>query len=137
VSEAIDKSTHFLNVDLDIYSKSDLAPLLAALGKRVFVLYAGSNRRTFEAHLEITAKAATADAVIKTFSVLIHSLPKPARKLWDTATRRDFNIGLQAALKPHGTEFALEAETVHTAASLKARIVTTVYAPLMVPMTEA
>jgi hypothetical protein len=28
------ETTHFLNVDLEIYSKSDLQPLVSALGKR-------------------------------------------------------------------------------------------------------
>ncbi|MGC9950216.1 MAG: hypothetical protein ABSF64_27950 [Bryobacteraceae bacterium] len=32
-------TTHFLNVDLDIYSKADFQPLVTALGKKVMVLY--------------------------------------------------------------------------------------------------
>jgi hypothetical protein len=34
-------STHFLNVDLDIYSKADLQPLVSALAKKIMVLYVG------------------------------------------------------------------------------------------------
>lgn len=124
-----DKSTHFINVDLDIYSRSNLEPLVTALGKRVFVLYVGRPRRTYEAHLEIAAEPKTADNAIKKFAALINSLPSPARRLWDTAKRRDFSIGVQAAMESEVVDFPLELETVRAVASLKARIVITVYAP--------
>jgi hypothetical protein len=32
-------ATEFLNVDLDIYSRFDLQPLVKALGKKVIILY--------------------------------------------------------------------------------------------------
>ena len=127
------KSTHFLNVDLDVYSRSNLEPLVAAFGKRVVVLHVGRRRQGYEAHLEIAGNARTADAVIRKFASLIHSLPGPARKLWDTAKRRDFNVGLQAGMQPFALEFSLEPETVQAAASLNARIVITVYAPEQQP----
>ena len=133
MSRDTDKLTHFLNVDKDLYSKSDLEPFVAALGKRVIVLYLGCNRRTYEAHLEIAANAKSADAVIKKFAVLINSLPKTARRLWDTAKRRDFSIGVQAGMQPTVLDIALEPETVGAAASLNARIVITVYAPKIEP----
>jgi hypothetical protein len=100
-------------------------------------MYVGRPRRTYEAHLEIAASAKTADDVIKKFAALINSLPKAARKLWDTAKRRDFNIGLQADMQPFALEFALESETVRAAASLNARIVITVYAPKIEPEIES
>ena len=121
--------SHFLNVDLDLYSRSNLDPFVAALGKRVVILYSGHRRQIHEVHLEIAASAMTADAVIKRFADLINSLPRTARKLWDTAKRRDFNIGVQAAMRPSVSDMALEPETVRVVASLNARIVITVYAP--------
>jgi len=140
VSTDTGKSTHFLNVDLDIYSASSLEPLVAALGERVHSLYVGRPRRAYEAHLEIAMASRYPkgpDATIKKFAALINSLPKPARKLWDTAKRRDFNIGLQAAMQPHALEFALAPETLRAAASLNARIVITVYAPMVEPETAS
>ena len=126
-----DRSTHFLNVDLDIYSKSNLEPLIAALGKRVVVLHMGCHRKTYEAHLEIAADPKNADNAIKKFAALINSLPKPGRKLWDTAKRRDFSIGVQSAMQPFAFDIPLESATVRVAASLNARIVITVYAPMI------
>ena len=129
MSTDAEKSTHFLNVDLDIYSKFNLEPFVAALGKRVLVLYVGCNRRTYEAHLEIAGNVKTADIAIKKFATLINSLPRAARKLWNAAKRRDFSIGVQSAMQPSTFDIAIEAETVRAAALLNARIVVTTYAP--------
>jgi len=126
VNQAI---THFLNVDLDIYSKADLHPLVTALGKRVVVLYVGRIRQTHCAHLELAKMTKTADATICGFCSLIEALPKPERGLWNAAKVRDFNIGVQAGMQPHSTEFALPAGTLKAAHELGARIVFTVYAP--------
>ncbi len=125
----IDKITHFLNVDLDIYSTSNLEPLVAALGEQVYVLYSGRQRRTYEAHLELAGWPKSADAAIHRFSALIDKLPKGPRKLWDTARTRDFSIGVQAAMQPSSYDMPLARETVEAASELKARIVLTVYAP--------
>ncbi len=122
-------STHFLNVDLDIYSKADLQPLVSALGKKVMVLYIGRVRQTHCAHLEVAKITKTADATIRAFCSLIQALPKPERNLWNAAKIRDFNIGVQACMQPHSTEFALSAETLNASHELGARIVFTVYAP--------
>src|SRR5580692_8596687 len=123
------KTAHFINVDLDIYSKSNLQPLLAVLGKKVCVLYAGRDKRTWSAHLELTRIAMSADAAIRGFCALVQALPRAERDLWNTAKVRDFNIGVQAAMRPFSYETALAAETVKAASELNARIVFTVYAP--------
>jgi hypothetical protein len=122
-------ATHFLNVDLDIYSKADLQPLVTALGKKVTVLYVGRIKRTYSAHLELAKITRTADATIRSFCSLIEALPKAQHAMWNAAKIRDFNIGVQAGTQPHSTEFALAAETIKAAHELGARIVFTVYAP--------
>ena len=125
----IDKTTHFLNVDFDIYSKSNLEPLVAALGERVYVLYSGRHKRTYEAHLELASHPKSADSAIQKFAAMIGLLPKVQRNLWDTAKIRDFSIGMQAGMQPFSYNMPLARETVEAAAGLKARIVLTIYAP--------
>ena len=122
-------ATHFLNVDLDLYSKGDLLPLVTALGRKVIVLYVGRERRTYSAHLELAKVTKTADSTIRAFCALIEALPKAERGMWNAAKVRDFNIGVQAATQPLSCEFALAAETAKSASKLGARIVFTVYAP--------
>ena len=124
----ISKTTTFLNVDLDLYSRSNLEPLVAALGQRVFTLHLGREGQTYSAHLELSRKPRTADRAIRSLAALIHTLPKAERRLWDTANVRDFNVGVQAALQPHSYEIPLAYETLKIASALKARIVFTIYA---------
>ena len=120
--------TTFLNVDLDVNSRSNLQPLVAGLGRRILVLHAGRRGRTYSAHFELAWAPKSADAAVRGFAALIRSLPKPERRLWDRATVRDFNIGVQAATQPHYYEIRLAQETVKIVSALKARIVVTIYA---------
>jgi hypothetical protein len=122
------KTTTFLNVDLDLYSRSNLKPLVTALGQRVLTLHVGCEGQTYSAHLELSREPKTADFAIRGFAALIHALPRVERKLWDTAKVRDFNVGVQAAMQPHYYEIPLAYETIKVASELKARIVFTVYA---------
>src|SRR5579863_2910187 len=105
-------ATHFLNVDLDIYSKHDLQPLVKALGRRVFVLYVGRERRKYSAHLEVAKNVRTADSAIWAFCGLIEGLPKPERALWNTANVRSFSIGIQAGMQPNPCDFIIRPKTV-------------------------
>jgi hypothetical protein len=121
-------ATTFLNVDLDIYARCNLKPLVAALSQKMLVLHAGRRGRTHSAHLELARSPKSADAAIRMFAALINGLPEPERRLWDMATARDFNIGVQAAIQPHSYEIRLAHDTVEAVSALKARIVVTVYA---------
>jgi len=121
--------THFLNVDLDIYSKTDLQPLVSALGKKVIVLYVGRYRRTYSARLEVARLTKDVDSTIRAFCKVIESLPRTQRRRWNTATRREFNIGVQGGMQPRSHEILLAAATVKAVSEVDARIGFTVYAP--------
>lgn len=119
----------FLNVDLEIFSKCDLQPLINALGDKVNVLYSAREGRIYRLHLELADIPSNADRMIRDFCKLVGHLPKTARQLWKQAKRRDFNIGVEAGTsltQPH--EFALSTETLRAAHDLGARIAFTVYA---------
>ncbi len=72
-------STHFLNVDLDIYSRSRLQPLVDAFGKRVMVLHTDRAGRLYRVLLEVSGQAPTVDATIRAFCRLIRAL-MPAQR---------------------------------------------------------
>lgn len=122
LTNKIVEMTTFMNVDLDIYSKSDLQPLVMAWGLTVATCYMGREGRFYSAHLELAVPPKSADTAIRRFAVLVNRLPKAERKLWDMAKVRDFNVGVQAAWEP------LSNETIGLATALKARIVFTIYA---------
>jgi hypothetical protein len=125
-----EKLTHFLNVDLDIYSKYDLQPLVTAMSDKVFVLHVGRYKRTYRAHLELAASglAKSPDSTLRKFCALIGTLPRTAVEVWNAAKVRDFNIGVQAGTQPNSFEFALAPETVRAVSEVNARIAFTVYA---------
>ena len=121
------ETTHFLNVDLDIRSNSNLEPLVAALGKRVINLATYRSKRTYYAYLELSSEVKSADAAIRAFCRLIESLPDVERNLWNSAKIREFNIGVQSGDEPHSFGIALEERTVKSAAEVGARIALTLY----------
>ena len=99
------------------------------MGKRVLVLHAGRDGRTYSAHFELSRQTKCADSTIRSFCALIRGLPRAEGRLWNAAKVRDFNIGVQAEMQPFSYEIALAAETVKAASEVNARIVFTVYAP--------
>ena len=116
----------FLNVDLDLKSKQPLDALLAALDDKVIVLYQGSERRRYVASLEVVPARKSADSTINEFVRLLKGLRGNARRQWTQATRRIFNIGIEApATGPFTT--TIEPETVAALAALDAEIVITTY----------
>ena len=126
-------TTHFLNVDLDIYSKRDLQPLVKCLGRKVVPLYVGREGGSYSARLEVAKQRKTADSTIREFCVLIEHLPKPERALWDSATIRSFNVGIQAGTQPHSSEIFIRPATVRAIAAVYSQVVFTIYAPESAP----
>jgi hypothetical protein len=124
------ENTHFLNVDLEVSSKSDLQPLAKALEEKLFVLYVGRfgrYKRTYHAHFEVAGMVRDPDSAIRDLCSAIRRLPKPALRLWKSARSRDFNIGVQAGAEPVMYELALQGKSVKAASDVNARIVLTIY----------
>jgi hypothetical protein len=124
-------TAQFLNVDMEVSSRSNLEPLVKALGKKVDVLYAGRHRGMYHAYFELARRIKNADTAIRGFCKLIEALPVDARKLWDGASKRDFSIGVRSAVQAPVYDTVIQAKTVKGAADLNARIVFTLYPPEM------
>ena len=125
----VDLATHFLNVDLEIYSTRDLQPLVRRLGRRVFVLYLGREYGKYCAKLEVAKNTRTADFTIRALCRLIEALPKPERSLWDTASVRSFSIGIQAGCHPNPCDVTIRPMTIQAVSALGSQIVLTIYPP--------
>ena len=121
--------TSFLNVDLDIWSRRPLEPLVEALGKKIFVHHVGREGRRHGAHLSLSSSGQRADVLTRALAKLVAKLPKTARQLWDDATAREFNVGIQAGLTPFSHEIRLSPETLEIVARLRGSVVVTTYAP--------
>ena len=123
--------THYVNVDLDVYAAVPLDGFVQALGKQASVLYVGGARRRYEAHVELALShgALSADDTIVGLIRIIRRLPPAHRKIWDSARRREFNVGIEAGLEPHGFELRLPARTLKAIADVRGVLVVTVYGP--------
>lgn len=122
---------HFMNVDLDVLSGSPLEPLATAFDRAVSVLYVGREGRLYGAHFELAdSYEKDADALMQEFVELVRRLPPSVRKLWNGAKSRNFNVGIQSALKPHCHELRLTAETLEAVSRVRGSVVITTYAPI-------
>jgi hypothetical protein len=117
----------FSNVDLDVASRVDLAPLIRALEPGAFCLDGSSFRRrgVSFATFELGRQPRNPDAGIRAFVSLIESLPPKARALWNRAMKRDFNVGVEAADRCQ--QFTVLAETVALAGRVGGSITFSVY----------
>lgn len=128
--------TQFLNVDLDIFAKVPLDAIVEAFGDDVIVLHAGRRGRRYSAHVELGSSGAEsarqADRVVRQLVRLVERLPRKARRLWNLADAREFNLGIEAAAKSPAFELRLQPATLEAVANVNGRIVFTVYAPRLV-----
>jgi hypothetical protein len=121
----------FMNVDLDVFSRTSLDPLATAFGEVVRVLYVGGEGRSFEAHFEIADSfEKDADTLMLEFVALVRGLPPSVRKVWNGATSRDFNVGIQSAIQPRAHELRLQADTLEAVARVGGSILITTYPPV-------
>jgi hypothetical protein len=122
------QTTEFMNVDLELRSIGSFASLLEALDSEILVLHIGRSGRYHVAYLELAlAHDKTADAIITRLADLISAAPPAARRSWDQARSRVFNIGIGAGAGPFAYEIALKTHTIAAIAHIGASIVITTY----------
>jgi hypothetical protein len=116
----------FVNVDLDLESSDDLTPLVTALEPHAYSLERPTGRASFE--LNEFDDAAGPEPIILEFVRLVTNLPPDARNLWDRASRRILDVGLQSSREPFHETHCLAAETLRAVAAIGAEIAITIYA---------
>jgi len=117
---------YFLNVDLDIVSKTKLNSLARDLGERVIVLHLGPLRRQHFLALESSKSHKGPDATIHALCSAIESLSPRSRQIW-TASRKDFNVGYELRATERSLHFTLRPDTLHRVAMLGATLTVTCY----------
>jgi hypothetical protein len=131
VTYSIDESkAHYITVDLDVWSRSRLDALAAAIGKRAGLRYVGPEGRVYGAHFGVRLHPdEDASRAIRALASVVRKLPDATRRLWDRAYRREFNIGIQAADEPSSFELGIQPNALRAVVELNATVVITVYAP--------
>jgi hypothetical protein len=115
----------FINVDLDVESGEDVLPLIDALEPHAYSLERPPGLASFEVN---DPSPSDPEAVILEFIRLVKSLPPAARKVWDDASKRVFDIGLQSGRHPFRQSYTIGLETLREATAIGAHIAVTIYA---------
>lgn len=147
------RGPHFINVDLEVWSREDLAPFAEAVESRSVVLHVGRFRRKFLARIEAkSARALTSpERTIWALLEVVEALPPAARRLWKHAESRVFNVGYEGGefvsllyerplgsgrwySKRSGTttdacETSLSPELLQAVAKVGGTVATTIYPP--------
>lgn len=121
------QDVRYLNVDLEIESKSDLSKIVEEFGDDVSVLYCGERRGYQHASFEVPANPAGADETINDFCLLVEQLTKEAREVWEGCCSRVMDVGYESGTSPHSFRSEIRASTVQRVAAIGASIVITIY----------
>jgi len=122
------RNARYLNVDLDIESKSPLKSLEKELGDGVVVMYSGRIKNRHCLFLETAKHHKNPDTTIHELCRLIEGLSPGARRLWDEAVRREFDIGYETRFSlRHANRFTVRPSTLRRVAKLSAGLSVTVY----------
>jgi hypothetical protein len=119
-------TAHFLNVDLDIRSKSELAPILKEFGRRVALMHCGPVGPRHLLAVETAKQYKDPDSTTHALCDLVDALSPSARRLWDSADKQ-FDIGYEWAPGLNTSQFSLRPDTLLRVARLGARLTITHY----------
>jgi len=122
-----DETTHFITVDLEIGSRGKLDAIVAVLGPRMAEMYRGKIGTLNHANYEGDG-GATIDKTIENLLRMLRLLTPAAKREWRAAKVRDFNIGIQAGMKPNSLELTVSDRTMQEVSRLGGRLVITIYA---------
>lgn len=122
-------AVHFLNVDLEVASRTELRWLVEEFGADAVNLYCGPARGHFLATFEAPAGHRDPDSLIGHFCTLVENMPGAARRAWDAAFQRVFDIGYEAGVSPTSHQSDLRSDTIAAAARIGASLRITIYPP--------
>jgi hypothetical protein len=119
----------FLNVDLEIEAATPLGLLKTEMGSAVFVLYSGISGRPKRHHLNLESSRfrRNPDAVIHSLCGVVEHLSPAARRVWDAAARKEFNVGYDLRPTETYSTCALRTGTLRRIADLGATLAVTYY----------
>ncbi len=112
----------FINVDVILAGEVDSKPLLGAFGDGVVVLHENG-----PLVLELANVGLDLHETLSRFVELVSALPRKARTSWVGASRRVFDIGIQAGLMPHETHWRIPSDLIAALAKIGGEVVLTVY----------
>lgn len=124
------EDARFLNIDLDVRSRRSLAPLAAAWPWAQQPLGTDGKPNPNWLILIPRGNANTAEAAARLLLEHVATLSPVARRCWNQASKRTFDVGVQAGMGARAFEgVQLSPGTILRIASIGARLRVTVYPP--------
>ena len=118
----------FMNVDLEIVSRSKLAAIATAVSDTAYALYCGPLRKgIFRLSLECNRCPKDADTAIVGLCDAVDRLGRAERRIWERALRRTFDVGYGVAHGDATVHVALQSETLRRVVALGATVAFTCY----------
>ena len=117
----------FLNVDLEVESKHDIAQLVSDLEKSAMLLHYDKDDTRQFARIEANVEVTSPDQAINHLCELVESCSRNALKQWLSCTKRTFDIGFQSGKTPKCFNQALHADTLLRISALGAGMEITLY----------
>ena len=102
----------FLNVDLDLWSEEDLSPLAQALEPHAYAMERPAGRISFELGEAVSPE--DPEPLILEFVRIVKRLPTEPQGVWDRASRRVFDIGIQSGHRPFQEGYRLACSTLRS-----------------------
>ena len=127
MAETLYDRTHLMEVHLNVRSNVNLQPLADAFGADIHVHYSKLvNGGVYEVRVGLSEFHEFPDPTVTLLCKAVCELPESARNLWDSASARTFDIGIEAAVRSTYW-FALTPKTLRTLTELGAQVIVTVY----------
>jgi hypothetical protein len=121
-------SPFFLNVDLDIESKSTLRPLARELGDKVVVMFSGRIKGRHCLFMESADMHKGPEETINALCDLIEGLSPAGMRVWEAAQKKTFDVGYEARLSSkRANHFNLPPSVIRRVANLGASLAVTFY----------
>ena len=124
---------NFLNVDLEIWSASNLDGLSAEMGERVSVHYCGPAPKRHLLAVENSRYYKNPDSAIHALCKVVESLSPAGRRIWKTA-RKTFDVGYEFRRSDWSSHFSLRPDTLARVSNLGATLAVTYYRRDKIPI---
>jgi hypothetical protein len=124
-------ASRFITVDLEIFSRQDLKPLVDALSPKLSVSYLDEEFNLNKAYLGwVWPQFKSPEDGILRICRLVQRLGAAEQKLWDSAKSRSFDIGFSSPSKETYYWSAISSKAIRAAAELNIQIAITIYGPM-------
>jgi hypothetical protein len=132
--ERVARAFLYLNTDLDLTSAEDLGLLAGAFdASGVFPLHVTrGDDALWYATFEVLGEHAEPEPSIEVMLSVVESLPGPLRSVWNSCTRREFNVGYDCGAEPWAFNQGLSAALLGRMAAVGASLRITLY-PTIAP----